>query len=275
MNRLAHFTINVNHIAGKHLALTDYLSRNPNAPPQRDEAYEEEYIINSIVPHYNFVSKVGCFSNHFIQSQSRSETPKGTKSNKPPSTEHTREQNAINSIDRITTSSTNRQNQTDINAMKAKTIDNLDKIDNSQETIDLIERWRNIVKPGIYRLSNGKWTKYHEPKFLRGERREIEERLSEIFRKKGSPAREIQNRPYQQQLQSNEFTAYWQFTSPAPQNFRGGFVQRTQNNQPGTSYSQPATQENIPWKKEKSLATPNWHGRYWRYRPLIGRIILE
>ena len=38
--RLAHFTINVNHIAGKHLALTDYLSRNPKAPPQRDEAYE-------------------------------------------------------------------------------------------------------------------------------------------------------------------------------------------------------------------------------------------
>ena len=28
LDRLAHFTINVNHIAGKHLALTDYLSRN-------------------------------------------------------------------------------------------------------------------------------------------------------------------------------------------------------------------------------------------------------
>ena len=156
LDRLAHFTININHIVGKHLALTDYLSRNPNAPPQRDEAYEEEYVINSIVPHYNFVSKVGCLSNHSVQSQSRSETPKGTESNKQQSTEHTREQNAINSIDRITTSSTNRQNQTDIKAMNAKTIDNLEKIDNSQETIDLIERWRIIVKPGIYRLSNGK-----------------------------------------------------------------------------------------------------------------------
>ena len=42
--------------------------------------------------------------------------------------------------------------------MDAKTKDNLEQIDNSQETIDLIERWRNIVKPGIYRLSkvNGK-----------------------------------------------------------------------------------------------------------------------
>ena len=59
--------------------------------------------------------------------------------------------------------------------MDAKTIDNLERIDSSQETINLIERWRNIVKPGIYRLSNGKWKKYHEPKFLRGERKIIEE----------------------------------------------------------------------------------------------------
>ena len=244
--RLAHFTISVIHIAGKHIALMGFLSRNPNAPPQRDEAYEGEYVSNSIVPQYDFFSKVGCLSNHFVQSQSRSETPKGTKSNKQRSTEYRREQNAINSIDRITTSSTNRQNQIDNKAMDAKTIDNLEKIDNSQETIDLIERWRNIVKPSIYRLSNGKLKKYHEPKFLREERREIEERLSEVIRKIESPAREIRNRPYQQQLQSNEYTADWQFTSPAPQNFRGGFVQRTQNNQPGTSHSQPGTQENIP-----------------------------
>ena len=138
LDRLAHFTINVNHIAQKDLALTDYLSSNPNAPPKHDEADEEEYVINSIVPHYDFVSKVGCLNNHFVRTQSRSETPRGTKSNKLPSTEHTREQNAINSIDRITTSSTNRQNQTDNKAMDAKTIDNLEKTDNSQETIDLI-----------------------------------------------------------------------------------------------------------------------------------------
>ena len=52
MDRLAHFTINVNHIAGEHSALTDYMSRNPSAPPQTDEAYVEEYVINNIIPHY-------------------------------------------------------------------------------------------------------------------------------------------------------------------------------------------------------------------------------
>ena len=133
LDQLAHFTNNVNHIAGKHLALTDYLSRNPNAPPRQDEAYEEECVTNSIVPHYEFVSKVGCLSNHFVQSQTRSEASNGTKTNKQPSTERTREQNAINSIDRIKTSSTNRQNQTDFKTMDARTVDNLERIDNSQE----------------------------------------------------------------------------------------------------------------------------------------------
>ena len=36
LHGLAHFTINVHHIAGKQLALADYLSRNPILPPQRD-----------------------------------------------------------------------------------------------------------------------------------------------------------------------------------------------------------------------------------------------
>ena len=91
---------------------------------------------------------------------------------------------------------------------------------------------------------NGKWKKYHAPKFLRGERRDIDERLSEIIRRLESPAREIPNQP-----QSDEYTANWQFTAPAPQYFRGGFVQRTNNEQPGTSKSQPATQEDIPMEE--------------------------
>ena len=69
LDRSAHFSINVSHIAGKHLALTDYLSRNPSARPQADEAYDEEYVINSIIPHCKFITKYGCLSNHLNQSQ--------------------------------------------------------------------------------------------------------------------------------------------------------------------------------------------------------------
>ena len=62
-----------------------------------------------------------------------------------------------------------------------KTIDNLAAVDSSAETTELIQRWKEIVKPGIYRMTGGKWKKYHEPKFLRNERRVIEERLQQII----------------------------------------------------------------------------------------------
>ena len=51
LDRLAHFNINVHHIAGKHLALTDYLSRNPILSARTDDAYNEVYVINNILPH--------------------------------------------------------------------------------------------------------------------------------------------------------------------------------------------------------------------------------
>ena len=70
LDQLAHFTNNVNHIAGKHLALTDYLSRNPTTPLQTDDAYDEEYVINNILPHYKIISQHGCLSNQFDQSES-------------------------------------------------------------------------------------------------------------------------------------------------------------------------------------------------------------
>ena len=39
--------------------------------------------------------------------------------------------------------------------MDARSIDNLEAADSSPETTELIQRWRNIVKPGIYRLTGG------------------------------------------------------------------------------------------------------------------------
>ena len=64
LDRLAHFTINVNHIAGKNLALTDYLSRNSVLPQQAGDTYDKEYVINTILPHHRIISKYGCLSNH-------------------------------------------------------------------------------------------------------------------------------------------------------------------------------------------------------------------
>ena len=90
---ISHFSINVSHIAGNHLALTDYLSRNPSAPPQADDAYDEEYVINNIVPHYKFVAKYGCLSNHFNQSHDATRISESKHSK-------TREQTAIACLNR-------------------------------------------------------------------------------------------------------------------------------------------------------------------------------
>ena len=41
--------------------------------------------------------------------------------------------------------------------MDARAIDNFAAVDPSVETTELIQRWRYIVKPDIYRLTGGKW----------------------------------------------------------------------------------------------------------------------
>ena len=61
--------------------------------------------------------------------------------------------------------------------MDANTINEIEAANPTAETIELINRWREIVKPGIYRLTGGKWKRYHKPKFLRNE-----ERLQQIMR---------------------------------------------------------------------------------------------
>ena len=59
LDRLAHFDINIKHIAGTHLALTDYLSPNPISKPESIENYEEEYVINCIIPLLEFINNYG------------------------------------------------------------------------------------------------------------------------------------------------------------------------------------------------------------------------
>ena len=57
LDRFAHFDMNNNHIAGKHLAVSDYLSRHPSTEFENTETYDEESLINCIVPFLNFTSK--------------------------------------------------------------------------------------------------------------------------------------------------------------------------------------------------------------------------
>ena len=99
------------------------------------------------------------------------------KTNNEPRSRETREQTAIDCLNNLpSTRKTHSQNSLNPKiTMDARTIDNLEAADSSPETTELIQRWRDIVKPGIYRLTWGKWKKHHEPKFLRSERKVNEE----------------------------------------------------------------------------------------------------
>ena len=200
LDRLAHFTINVSHIAGKHLALMDYLNRNPSAPPQADDVYDEEYVINNVIPHYNFVTKYGCLSNHFNQSKHGTQKETTRKANNTPKHSKTREQTAIDCLKSSQVSSSFQTASKAKIIMDARTIDNLERADNSAETRYLIARWRDIVKPGVYRQPGGRWKKYHEPKILRNERRVIEKQLQQAIRNvenqsQQEPAGEFNRKP--------------------------------------------------------------------------------
>ena len=132
LDRLADFTINVNHIAGKHLALTDYLSRNPTAPPQTDDAYDEEYVINNILPHYKFISKHGCLSNQINQSAGGTDESEH-KTNKSRSKE-AREQTAIDCLDNTALTRTSLSSDPEFNKTETSKVGAISKAQKAQKT---------------------------------------------------------------------------------------------------------------------------------------------
>ena len=198
--------------------------------------------------------KYGCPSNQKNQSENEvSENER--KTNNKPRSKDAREQTAIDcrknsplthvkfTISNLNSSRTK---------MDARTLDNLEANDPCQETTELIQRWRNIVKPAIYRMTGGKWKKYHELKFLRNERKVAEERLQQIVndRKQGDLRQRIgpqQKRGFQPQTRRSEHWTvdpFWDIGRPTP-------VQPTQYDQLGTSTSNTRQGRNTPIPMEE------------------------
>ena len=59
LDRLTHFDISIQHIAGSNLKFTDYLSRNTVGGATPEENYEEEYVINILFEHAKLNLKHG------------------------------------------------------------------------------------------------------------------------------------------------------------------------------------------------------------------------
>ena len=59
LDRLTHFDISIQHIAGSNLESTDYLSRNPVGGATPEEIYDEEYVINILTEQAKLNIKYG------------------------------------------------------------------------------------------------------------------------------------------------------------------------------------------------------------------------
>ena len=59
LDRLAHFDISIQHIAGSNLKFTDYLSRNPVEGATTENTYDEQYVINTLTEQAELNLKYG------------------------------------------------------------------------------------------------------------------------------------------------------------------------------------------------------------------------
>ena len=74
LDRLGHFDVKIKYIAGKHLGLLDFLSRNPVSKPEPIKHYNEVYVINCILPLFEFII------NHGSINESTKQLPEKPKS---------------------------------------------------------------------------------------------------------------------------------------------------------------------------------------------------
>ena len=187
---MAHFDKNIKHIAGKHLALTNYLNRNPISKLEPIENYDEEYVTNCIMPLLEFINNYGSVAsqkkleartdqneqreqiiNQSERSRPNKPKPKENKTNKRSSslphsnTVGTTKLNIIQTVQEIT--------------MDIRRIEQIEKEDRSEETLNLTKRWKELVKPGEYRTSNGVWKKSNPSRHHRAEIKRIEMTLNQ------------------------------------------------------------------------------------------------
>ena len=83
LDRLAHFDIAIQHIAGKNLKFTDYLSRNPLEGATPEDNYDKEYVINILCEQASLNLKYGqLFADQSNDSNHVTETNNGTSESK-------------------------------------------------------------------------------------------------------------------------------------------------------------------------------------------------
>ena len=183
LDRLAHFDIQIKHVAGKHLNLTDYLSRNPISKPEPIENYDEEYVINCIIPLLEFINTHGSITDE-KERTARTDQKKSNQTNSQSNSRHVQKLQTNDSKHQhgsLLLSQQNlvhtyqlKDNYSQSKEMDLKTIELIEKPDPSAETLKLTTRWKEITKPGDYRYTQWQWKKYNSPRTIKAEQKKIE-----------------------------------------------------------------------------------------------------
>ena len=124
LDRLAHFDIAIQHIAGSNLKFTDYLSRNPVEGATPEDNYDEEYVINILSEQAKLNAKYGqLFADQSDISKRVTETKNDRSENKIEQQENQSQASRIfenkNGVNKISRSEKNTSGQSEISASKS------------------------------------------------------------------------------------------------------------------------------------------------------------
>ena len=159
LDRLPHFDISIQHIAGSNLKFTDYLSRNPVGGATPEENYDEEYVINILGEQAELNLKYGqLFAD---QSKCSKRTTEKIKMNSEQKVEHKTDQSQPNrtfenksNVNETEQNKKTTSGQSEISTLKDSQTSNTENFDNmdrenfyhwgaTREIMDIIRRRNN------------------------------------------------------------------------------------------------------------------------------------
>ena len=133
------------------MKVTDYLSRNPISKPESIENYDEEFVINCIIPLLEFINNYGSITDE-RETTTRANQMNSHKTNSQSNsrfvlklqTNNIQQQNRSSLLTQQYSVYTHRykDRQTQNNKMDLKTVETIEKEDPSEETLKLTSRWK-------------------------------------------------------------------------------------------------------------------------------------
>ena len=138
LDRLVHFDITIQHIAGSNLNFTDFLSRNPVENASNEDVYDEQYVINILSEQAELNAKYGTlFADQSQIAPERNKTTEEHLNNQPHQNRIFENNRDVNKINKQTNSASNKRQR------KTKTESSIQNLNsNSNQNSNLLNNSR-------------------------------------------------------------------------------------------------------------------------------------